>query len=216
MAMAKVLIVESPGLKDISTGDREGLVLSELLQLIRVPVGYCAIETASLLQTRLSSRGRNAAVIHISTHGNPTGIFFTDGSSLTWKELQQTLLAHAWDKLVVLSACHSGMFTPDESQAQMLATLTAGVVKPPRCVLTMWGDVYFADAVLAWGLFYRAFFERLARRRVSSFDAHDVLESLKRVKAGGFSKICAYYWYGSSQGYRSISPWKDGKGEVKS
>jgi len=213
--MENVLIVESPGLVDITTGDRIGYLVSEQLRLLRVPHVYFAIHTSSLLQERFAEHAKGAGIVHISAHGNETGIFFTDNSGLTWNELQQNLLVYAGNRLIVVSACHSAFFTIDETLAGLLESLTTGVAKPPKCVLTMWGEVYFADAVLAWGLFYRGFFKVLAHRNVGSFTPRMILESLKPVKQAGLPKICASYWYSRYHKYVDLSPWKEGETEVE-
>jgi len=212
--MDNILLIESPGLMDITTGDRTGYLLSEQLKLIRVPHDYFAIHTSSLLQELLAQHAKNAGVVHISVHGNETGIFFTDNSILTWNELQQNLLVYAGNRLIVLSACHSAFFKIDKTLAGLLESLTAGLAKPPKCVLTMWGEVYFPDAVLAWGLFYRTFFKTLAGSDIGSFTPRAVLESLKIVKQAGLPKICAAYWYSRHHEYVDISPWKEGETEV--
>lgn len=186
--MGKVLIIESPGLVDITTGDRTGYLVSEQLRLLRVPHVYFAVHTASLLQERLAEQAEGAGVVHISTHGNETGIFFTDNSELTWNELQQNLLVYAGNRLIVVSACHSAFFAINKTLAGLLELLTQGVAKPPKCVLTMWGEVYFADVVLAWGLFYRRFFKALAGGNVDNFTPRIVLESLKSVQASGITQ----------------------------
>lgn len=214
--MENILIIESPGLEDITTGDRTGYLLSEQLKLLRVPHVYFAVHTASLLQERLLEYAKIAGVIHIATHGNETGIFFTDNSKLTWNELQQNLLVYAANRLTVISACHSASFEIDETLAGLLESLTTGVVKPPKCVMTMWGEVYFADAVLAWGLFYRGFSKALAGKEVDSFTPRMILESLKPVKQAGLPKICVSYWYSQYHKYVDISPWKMGETEVVS
>lgn len=213
--MENVLIIESPGLKDITTGDRTGYLVSEQLRLLRVPHAYFAIHTSSLLQERLAEHAKSAGVVHILAHGNQTGIFFTDNSGLTWNQLQQNLLAYAGNRLIIVSACHSASFAIDDTLAGLLESLTTGVVKPPRCVLTMWGEVYFADVVLAWGLFYRRFFKALSGNDVLSFTPRMILESLKPIRQAELPKICASYWYSQYHKYVDLSPWKAGETEVE-
>jgi hypothetical protein len=182
--MENILIIESPGLEDITTVDRTGYLLSEQLKLLRVPHVYFAVHTSSLLQGRLAEYANIAGVIHIAAHGNEIGTYFTDNSGFTWNELQQNLLVYAGDRLIVLSACHSAFFNIDKTLAELLESLTAGVAKPPKCVLTMWGVVNFPDAVLAWGLFYRTLFKSLADRTLGSFTPRMILESLKPITRG--------------------------------
>ena len=45
----RVLIIESPSLEDVTSGDRTGHHLAELLKLLRIPYAYQPIHTKGLL-----------------------------------------------------------------------------------------------------------------------------------------------------------------------
>lgn len=207
--MQKVLIIESPSLEDITDEDRTGLLVAQQLRLLRIPAEIKSIHTAQLLQTRISLFGNDAGIIHIAAHGNTDGIWFTDRSKLSWKELEQALLVHAMNKIVVLSACRSANFSFDKKLSEILQLLTMGQYQPPKCVLTLWGDVYFADVVLCWGLFYRRLFAA-NNGNIENCNPKIIFDSLEYIKRAGLPKICCAYWYDKYRQYADISPWKSG------
>lgn len=212
--MLSVLIVESPGLEDITSGDREGDILARQLQLIRIPCEYKSIHKADLLIEVIKEHNKYD-VIHLSCHGNENALYFTDKSRLNWDELQKILLTFGSDRLVVLSACNSAFFKPDATLAEFLKRFTFNTLKPPKCIFTMSGNFYFADGVLAWGLFYRKFSEELKENKTSvlSCTSRMIYKSLSCVKKAELPevKICAAYWYEQHNKYVNISPWLRGE-----
>jgi hypothetical protein len=82
----------------------------------------------------------------------------------------------------------------------------------PRCVLTFFGTVGYADSLLAWGLFYRHLFSGLTAKNidVAACPARVIFDALSHVKASGLNvKICAAYWYDRFRCYANISPWSE-------
>lgn len=211
--MQSVFIIESPSLEDISNEDRTGLLVAQQLRLLRIPAEIKSIHKAQLLSTRLSEFGNNAGIIHIAAHGNTEGIWFTDRSKLTWKELEQTLAIQAMNKIVVLSSCRSANFSFDKTLSEVLQLLTQGKYQPPKCVLTLWGDVYFADVVLCWGLFYRRLFSAI-NGNITNCSPRIIYNSLTDIKKAGLPKICCAYWYEKYREYADISPWKAGDNNI--
>lgn len=208
--MRRVLIVESPGLADITSGDRRGELIKRQLELLRIPCVLQAIHTSTLFEDVLKGGAPESDVIHLSAHGNTAGIGFTDGSFLDWKKLQIAALPHTGGKLLVLDACQSAAFNVDANLAKFMQQMMGGVAQPPKCVLTMVGNVYFADSVLAWGLFYRRLAQKLNGAPVVQTDAHHIKEALDSVKGAQLPKICASYWYDEHGKYKNISPWLGG------
>ncbi|MFH1227003.1 MAG: CHAT domain-containing protein [Planctomycetota bacterium] len=209
-----VLIIESPGLIDITTEDNQGKILAQELRLLRIHCEYKPIHTSSLLQQTLNSHAKYD-VIHICCHGSKDGLSFTDGSFLNWDALQSSLLPFMSKRLVMLSACQSAFFKPDATLAKFLQQISFDALKAPKCIFTMFGNFYFADGVLAWGVFYRKFSEELEKNKasVSSCTSRMILNSLRSVKNAELPsvKICAAYWYEQSKRYIDISPWKIGE-----
>ncbi|NRD51614.1 C13 family peptidase [Corallococcus exiguus] len=213
--MRQVLIIESPGLNDITTGDRTGELLAGQLRLLRISHKLSTIHTSELLEQRLQESAQDSDVIHLSMHGSKEGIHFTDGTYIDWRQLQHKLLAHGGNRLLVISACQSSNFVPDSNLASTMQSLTNGAQSAPRCVFTMFGDVYFVDVVLAWGLFYRRLSSMLNGMPSSQCTPQQVKNSLDAVYKAGFSKICAAFWYEQFGKYQNISPWLSGLGAKK-
>jgi len=205
--MRRVLIVESPGLEDITSGDRRGEVLMGQLRLLRIPCVLRPIHSARLLEEVLKEEAPNSDVIHLCMHGNSAGISFTDGSSYRWKDLQFPVLSHARGKLLVLDACRSATFKPDATLAKFMSIFSKGRAQAPRCVLTMFGDVYIADSALAWGLVYRRLRRELEGASIEQCSAKQIKETLEVVKQAGLPKICASFWYERHGLYQDVTPW---------
>jgi len=202
--MEPVLLIESPGLLEITTGDRRGEVLSRQLHMLRVPCVYAPIHTNNLVAARMDTM-KPYSVMHLAAHGLKGSIGFTDGSALSPEQLRQVVWPRASDRIVVLDACDTHWIQADDPLSALLRPWQGG----PKCVLTMVGKVFFADSALSWSVFYRHLFARLGSGGVPACTARDVLESLKRVKAAELgAPICAAYWYEAHSRWVDISPWK--------
>lgn len=182
-------------------------MLAGQLRLLRIPCELRTIHAAELLERTLEEGARESDVIHLSTHGNKDGIGFTDGSGMNWNQLQYPLLKHAGGKLLVINACQSAAFVPDGNLAKIAQAFTKGRMQAARCVFTMFGDVYFADSVLAWGLFYRRMSTKLKGASSSQSTPEQIKDSLDAVHQAGLPKICAAFWYEEHSKYKNISPW---------
>lgn len=117
------------------------------------------------------------------------------------------LLPYVSNRLAILSACHSAFFKPDQKLSEFLSHLSFGQYKPPICVFTMFGEIYIAESVLAWGLFYCNLSKRLKDNPISSCTARMIYDSLNIVRNANLPKICAAHWYDKK--YIDISPWKE-------
>lgn len=222
--MEPILIIESPGLSDITTGDREGQHLHGLLQILRIPSTYLPIHSDKLLGERLAEHAPKHAVIHLAAHGSKQGLGFTDGSLTEWAELSALLTFAAADKLVVLSSCHSSEMPKPDTQDTLAAIVTKALglkPSPPRAILTIFSTVAFYDCVLAWGVFYRHLSMRIAKHgaAIASCEPRWIFESLNAVKNADLPtvKICATFWYEKYGKHVDISPWhEDGPTNLRS
>ncbi|MAT84106.1 MAG: hypothetical protein CMD39_07425 [Gammaproteobacteria bacterium] len=209
----EVLIIESPGLDDFMTNDRVGPPLQQQLMLTRVVANLMvATRRESFRELMRGPHVASFPIVHLSLHGDMSGITFTDGKDMDWHQVQLELHAWAANKIVAISACESAAFKLDDDLAKWLMSQTKGQYGPPRAVLTMLQKVYMPDATLAWGLFYRRLYQRLADRQApsaSSASARDIYESLRKVRAAGLPKICCAFWYEPYQRFVNITPWKD-------
>lgn len=211
--MRGVAIIESPGLRDITTGDRSGLALAEILRLLRVPYRYQAIHSKDLLKPILLDTARDFDVVHLSAHGKDGALSFTDGSVLSGDEMQWSLLPASNGRIVALDACGSSGFEPADNLAVFMQAYTEGVLRPPKCVLTMYGNVTFGDSALSWALFYRHLWKRLLNVEASRCQPRAIHECLLSVKNADLHKICAAFWYDAYSKYVSVSPWLDETGD---
>lgn len=111
-----VYIVESPSAQDLLDGRTEGRVLSEALQLAGIRYGYSLVVDHSTLLVALEQRLSEVArqhqcvpILHLSMHGNQSGVQLTNGHFLTWHDLREALLslnrAMAGGLLICMSAC---------------------------------------------------------------------------------------------------------------
>jgi hypothetical protein len=210
----RVLIIESPSLEDITSGDREGEHLHALLGILRLNTRYYPIHSDKLLGKRLGELALDHDDLHIAAHGDENGLGFTDTSRTTWKELSTLLGFAAGNKLVVVSSCHSSkMPKPDGTLGAELASILGVDTRPPRAVLTFFSTVFYYDCVLAWGIFYRHLTAKLTEHKsqIASCEARWIWESLKAVKGASLPsvKICASFWYEQYRKHVDISPWHE-------
>lgn len=205
--MRNVLIVESPGHQDIDSGDRRGEVIRQQLGLLRVGAtvrGSATLE--SLMKHLVVERTADFDALHLAMHGNEHGLYFTDGGRLDWRQMQIVALSMS-NRMVVLDACESVSFAPDTTFADQWNKLVPTLIAaPPRFVLTMWGSPYYADSVLAWGLFYSYIAHRA--QPAQQLEPRLVVDALKRVQAAELPKICAWHCVGGR--FKAISPWELG------
>ena len=224
----RVLIVESPSLHDIDTSHSEGEPLDQLLRMIRVGSTYERATSADRFVSSLSARASEHTCLHVCGHGQGLGgrdgFHFASGSPFTWEQMARNLLAHGASKIIVVAACSSDeMRLVFKSLADALRvfvqTIIPGSSMMPRCVLTFFGNVTFADSLLAWGIFYRHLFAALRKTDLAIADAppRTIFDALKAVQGASLGvHICAAYWYEQYSRYANISPWKPTKdgGEV--
>lgn len=204
----RVFIIESPAAKDITSGDRTGEHLKSLLQLLRIPAEYYPIHTKDLLADRLKLVG-DAPVVHIAAHGRNGGMGFTDGTFMSREDLEKALLPNCKGKLVSLDFCDSSDFKPNDTLAALLAVLTKGKMGPPACVVTMFGEVKFADSLLSWGVFYRHLVKPVPQGKTVT-PQRKIYDSLKKVQGADLHPMCAAFWYDKFDKFVNISPWKEG------
>lgn len=95
-----VYIVESPSADDLFNNALEGRTLTEALRVSGIDYNYLVtanfntfnIALGQNLESTLFHDGhKRSPIIHISAHGSPDGIAFTNGESITWESLYQRL-----------------------------------------------------------------------------------------------------------------------------
>ena len=106
MSKSQVFIIESLRFVDEENGKMEGFVLQDMLRLSgKLETKYFYIRTAEELKEVLKIFKRlNYRYLHISCHGDKTGIELTIGE-LSNKELADILKPYLDEKRVFFSAC---------------------------------------------------------------------------------------------------------------
>lgn len=148
VAIHRVLIVESTRADEIYRNKREGILLGDLLRLLGIRSTYRVCVDRKHLQRALteSSRGTYDAV-HISCHGDDSGLRLTDGEDIDWDDLAEMCEHNLKRKLLVLSACESG--------AQALARAFASTGCGPGIIVGTEDEIDWYDAAIAWQLLYK-------------------------------------------------------------
>lgn len=153
-----VHIIESPGPEELLDGRTEGRALSSFLELAGISSQYSmpadedtlrTVFHERIVQSMEEYRYEKYPIIHISAHGNTTGIGLTNGSLVSWETLAGFL--RMWNNtisntlLVCLSSCH-GM-----TGASMAITRD---VLPMETLVSAKGKVKWDSAALAFLTFY--------------------------------------------------------------
>jgi hypothetical protein len=92
-----VHIIESPSDDDLFYGRQEGRLLMEGLGLAGIPCRYRLAINENVFKRafgelrELSNNRADNFIIHISAHGNETGIVLSDGSPMIWDKLKGLL-----------------------------------------------------------------------------------------------------------------------------
>lgn len=157
-----VHMVESPSDIDLLDGRTEGRSLSEFLKLAQIESSYSLATSKPMfieaLTTRLEAAIKEHApkkpIVHLSMHGNKSGIGFTNGDFVSWHELQEILRpVFEWmdgNLLVCLSSC-SGYYG---CQMAMYEDET----QPFGALVGNTGETSWAEAAVGFVTFYHQFF----------------------------------------------------------
>jgi len=175
---AFVYVIESPAGRDLLDGRTEGRVLTETLRLAEIPHWYSLASDRAMLSEALGQRLGDAwrhhqkmPILHLSVHGNSSGIALTSGEFISWHDLRELLLplvrAMKGGLLVCMSSCFGSagcrMAMYSDGQPHFWALVGNS------------GSPTWADAAIAYAAFYHLFFK--------GFDIKLCVESMK--VAGG-------------------------------
>ncbi|CAV19065.1 Hypothetical protein VS_1882 [Vibrio atlanticus] len=96
-----VYLIESPSAQDLLESALEGRTLTEALHVSGIDCSYYLAANYQTFDQALGQRLENTLfsdghrrlpIIHISAHGNPQGMAFTDGTFIAWDALYHRLL----------------------------------------------------------------------------------------------------------------------------
>ncbi len=183
-----VFIIESPSAEDILDGRTEGRALNEVLRIAGTDNYYSLAISREMFCEALRNRLQDALqyfpeknpILHISAHGNPNGIGFSNGDYVEWNELRAALAplnnAMQGGLLICMSSCFGSSgcrMAMNEQNDQPFGALVGNT-----------SNASWADASVA----YVAFYHRLFR----DGDLEASVEAMK-VASGDDNFLC---WYG--------------------
>jgi len=111
-----VYIIESPSPKDFLNGKTEGQALTQMLDIAGIPQTYRVATNLAMFREAMDVKLGEALkhhhkypILHLSMHGNQTGVGFTSGELLTWHQLQENLQplisAMTGSLIICMSSC---------------------------------------------------------------------------------------------------------------
>jgi hypothetical protein len=157
-----VHIIESPSADDLLDGRTEGRVLREALRLAGINQWYnLAINEQTFLKAlegklvEAWGRYKQPPILHLSMHGNSQGVGLTDGTRVSWSDLQDMLkpLTNAMEGglLICMSCCFS--------TAGRQMAMHEKQDKPFWALVGNAGSPSWSDAAVAYVAFYHLFFK---------------------------------------------------------
>lgn len=176
---AGVFILESTYLEDEEAKDREGILLKELLQLIKIDVSYRYIRTKKELKEMLKVfKESNYKYLHLACHGDCNGLGLTF-DEVTFMELSTYLGKNLDQRRLFLSACS---VTNDNLKENLSKS---GLLSLVGCS----EDVNFHDAAIFWAAFYRLIFKEDTIKNKAIEDTIKKLSNVFQVNITGYIKF---------------------------
>jgi len=185
-------MVESPSADDFYYRQWQGQGLSELLKLAGIGTEHRFVIDKGLFRRALSvdtvkalsNDGRRFPVVHITAHGDDAGLDFTNGDSLTWRELRDVLLPLnnllSGDLVVCMSSCKGW---------NACKTAMALGRQPYFLLVGSTENVSWSESSVGFVTFYHQFAsgvhprDMVAAMKTASQHAHFAYASGKRVRA---------------------------------
>ena len=159
-----VHIIESPNPQDLMDGRTEGMLLKESLSLSETEHTYNLVTDLSTFEESIKKRFADAwlkngfpPILHLSMHGNGTGIGLTDSTFIDWQTLNMYLEplnnASNGGLLVCLSTCVGA------NGIQM--AMNNATVKPFWALVGNTEPISWSDSAIAYSAFYHNIFKKL-------------------------------------------------------
>lgn len=153
MGINGVFIIESLDLEDEEKGLFEGKILMDMLKMLDVEVKYTYIRTKSELKVMIKKfEESNYKYLHLSCHGNDTGIAMTlNRFSFPFSEFNEMFKYFGKNKRLFLSSC--SVMNGDSIINEMLDTQFLSITGPLN-------DINFNNALIFWASFYHLMFKK--------------------------------------------------------
>jgi hypothetical protein len=182
-----VYIIESPSAKDILEGRAEGRALSEVLDLAGIPYSYNLVTNSETWNIALGTRFQEAVnyypgrvpILHLSLHGNESGVALTDDTVFSWNQLKKELTPlnnkMEGSLLICMSSCfgaYGRRMAVDNSTDNPFYALVGSSNK-----------VSWQDAAVAYVTFYHLLFKGIS-----------VDECVKKMKLASNNNDFGVWW----------------------
>lgn len=210
MSKARVFIIESPNPLDLLEDRGERLALEQVCKLVGHDAATFVVrDRAEFLQTcayissiKGDKSDKTPLFLHISVHGNDTGIAI-GRDSIGWQDLAKAT-QDMYDRLkfyhgpivLILSACGANKqkLTSELTKGRKAASAT---FVPPEYVFVFSEDaVAWTDAVVTWTIFYRE------AVKLSFTSKENVQKLLDRLRTSGFGNLRYHRWDSSAEDYK--------------
>lgn len=192
--IASVFIIESTLRRDEQKGRREGLALSEILNLTNKRAEYLYFRSRSqlepLLEAFFHSRFR---YLHLACHGTERGHGLAFGNDeIEFVDLACIMAPYLDKRRLFVSACMG-----------VRRTFAVPLLTRSKCtsVIGPANDVYFSDAALAWSSFY-VFAFRNNRQLMRS---RKIRQTLRKITSLFDVRFNAYFRRNTPPFYRYFS-----------
>lgn len=165
MLQAFVHIVESPSATDLLSDQVEGRALCGALQLARIPHVYNLASNRETFRAALSERLVHALstpalqglrpILHLSMHGNDSGVGLTSGEFISWDDLHSDLAP-------LLNAMNGGLLICMSSCFGLSGCRMAMNTTTDQSFWALVGNshsVDWSDAAVGYITFYHQFFK---------------------------------------------------------
>ena len=220
MSVGRVFLLESPNALDLLEGTGETTSLSQVCRLFGHDVSSFLIrDTCELSQTLMyissvgwrKKRGKLPMFIHLSAHGNNTGLAI-GADHVPWQELTARIVAafraiyarrkpYAGPIVLVISAC--GTNGPTLTMYLRQAYEKDALTWPPEYVFVFEDtEIDWRDAVVIWTMFYR---EAPNIDFMAKSKKNDVQELLDRHKGSGFGNLRYFRWDRRNESYKTYA-----------
>jgi hypothetical protein len=180
-----VFLAEAVGAEDFYEGRTDGFAANEVLKIQQVRSSYRIVfDVAHLSRTIADATSGDYDVLHISAHGDDTGISLTNGDFVSWYDLARMLkpfggVADKPNKILVVSSCMGGYVGLSK------ALQKRGVAFRFIFGSTARSGVGFTHSCIAWSIPYNRFVE-LGSRRFTLTELRTTLDRINQVVPGDF------------------------------
>jgi len=177
----KIFIIESLNSSDIYSGRREGIAISEMLNILEIKSQYKVVQDIKYLKKAIQSASeKKYSIIHLSAHGNSYGIQLTNkNATVNWVDLANLIQPFSSEnKGLIISCCQSGIYGVTRYLPKMK--------RKPGFVIGPAGDMPFADSLIAWSIFYKM----ISEKGLNKQSIRNAVIAMRCVAEGDF--ICRY------------------------